>query len=137
MIPRLKRYGDFIDLLDAPHFKLLGRTDDMVDIAGKRGSLDEIDKVLQAFSGLLDGVIFCPQQERSVPRLVAVVVLKPTSSKTELVHHLRQFLDPVFLPRPLFEVQALPREDNGKLPKKVLLDFYQTLLSAGPALQRP
>jgi len=57
----------------------------MVDIAGKRGSLDEINKVLQAFSGLLDGVIFCPQQERSVPRLVAVVVLKPTSSKTELV----------------------------------------------------
>ena len=109
----------------------------MVDIAGKRGSLDEINKVLQAFPGLLDGVIFCPQQERSVPRLVAVVVLKPTSSKTELVHHLRQFLDPVFLPRPLFEVQALPREDNGKLPKKVLLDFYQTLLSAGPALQRP
>ena len=33
---------------------------------------------------------------------------------------LRQHLDPVFLPRPLRRVAALPRNETGKLPRQAL-----------------
>lgn len=36
-------------------------------------------------------------------------------------------LDAVFIPRPLLLVDALPREDNGKLPRSKLLAFYRQL----------
>ncbi len=121
--------GDFIEMQDAQHFLLKGRTDDMIDIAGKRGSLNEINKVLLSFPELIDGIVFFPPQDRPIPRLVAIVTLKTNTTKKQLADHFRRFLDPVFIPRPIIEVEKLPREDNGKLPKKVLLRFYQSLFN--------
>ena len=34
-------------------------------------------------------------------------------------------IDPVFLPRPLRLVEALPRNETGKLPRAALLDLLQ------------
>ncbi len=120
--------GDFIEVIDAQCFSLKGRTDDMIDIAGKRGSLNEINKVLLSFPDLVDGIVFFPPQDRPVPRLVAIVILKNETSKKQITDHFRKYLDPVFIPRPIIEVEKLPREDNGKLPKKILLKFYQSLI---------
>ena len=119
--------GDFIEILDKDSFRLKGRSDDMIDIAGKRGSLNEINKVLLTFPGLIDGIVFFPPQDRTVPRLVALVALKSEITKKELSNHFRKFLDPAFIPRPIIQVEKLPREDNGKLPKQILLRFYQSL----------
>ncbi len=121
--------GDFIELIDEQHFRLKGRTDDMIDIAGKRGSLNEINKVLLSFSDLIDGIVFFPKQDRPIPRLVAIVVLKNGTSKKQLTNHFREYLDPAFIPRPIIQVEKLPREDNGKLPKQALLSFYQSLIN--------
>ncbi len=46
--------------------------------------------------------------------------------RPRILHALRQQLDPVFLPRPLRRVAALPRNETGKLPR----DALQTLLHA-------
>lgn len=120
--------GDFIVMLDSQHFQLKGRTDDMIDIAGKRGSLNEINKVLLSFPDLVDGIVFFPPQDRPIPRLVAMVTLKTNTSKKQLADHFRKYLDPVFIPRPIIEVEKLPREDNGKLPKQALLSFYKSTI---------
>ncbi len=119
--------GDFIDNIDERFFRLKGRTNDMIDIAGKRGSLNEINAVLLSFPDLIDGIVFFPPQDRPVPRLVAMVVLPSGIDKKQLSQHFRQYVDAAFVPRPIIHVKALPREENGKLPDKVLLDFYQNL----------
>ena len=120
--------GDFIELIDEQRFRLKGRSDDMIDIAGKRGSLNEINKVLLSFPDLIDGIVFFPPQDRPIPRLVAIVALKSGTSKKQLADHFREYLDPAFIPRPIIQVEKLPREDNGKLPKQALLNFYQSLI---------
>ena len=120
--------GDFIELIDQQQFRLKGRTDDMIDIAGKRGSLNEINKVLLSFPDLIDGIVFFPPQDRPIPRLVAIVSLKKDTPKKQLADHFREYLDPAFIARPIIQVEKLPREDNGKLPKKTLLSFYQSLI---------
>jgi acyl-coenzyme A synthetase/AMP-(fatty) acid ligase len=43
---------------------------------------------------------------------------------------LRERIDAVFLPRPLYFVDALPRNATGKLPRAVLLQLAQSCESA-------
>jgi acyl-coenzyme A synthetase/AMP-(fatty) acid ligase len=97
---------------------LHGRTADMVNIAGNRSSFGYLNTQLNAIPGVTDGVFFLREGTTSptgVARLGAVVVA-PTLSVAELNEHLRQRIDPVFLPRPLIMVERLPRNATGKLP---------------------
>jgi acyl-coenzyme A synthetase/AMP-(fatty) acid ligase len=101
----------------------------MIEIAGKRGSLQEMNKLLLATPGVVDGVVFMPEAgQQAITRTVALVVGKDIT-KQQLSARFAEHLDPVFMPRPLLLVDALPREDNGKLPRSKLLAFYQQLRS--------
>ena len=120
--------SDQIELNEGGYFRLLGRSSDMVDIAGKRGSLAEINKVLLTFEGLLDGVVIFPKQERAVPRLAAIVSLKESYKPEQLKMHFRKYLDSAFVPRPIFYVEKLPREENGKLARKKVDVLYAKLV---------
>lgn len=117
---------DELEIINKDQFRLQGRAADQINIAGKRGSLDEVNKVLMSFPGLKDGVVFLPPQSSTVARLAALVVLAEGFYKDHLKEHFRKHLDAVFVPRPIIQVEELPREDNGKLTKTKLLEFYQT-----------
>ncbi|HEX7731969.1 MAG TPA: AMP-ligase, partial [Rhodanobacter sp.] len=45
----------------------------------------------------------------------------PALDEAAILDALRRAVDPVFLPRPLRRVPALPRNDTGKLPRAALL----------------
>ncbi|MBN4050571.1 acyl-CoA synthetase [Gammaproteobacteria bacterium AH-315-M22] len=119
---------DTIVMTGEKQFRLEGRATDMINIAGKRGSLYEINQVLQAFPGLIDGTVFFPPQDRTVPRLVALVVLKAGISKQDLSDYFWSRLDSAFVPRPILLVPSLLREENGKLPRQRLIDLYHDLI---------
>lgn len=118
---------DVLESVTLGCFKLAGRLSDQIKIAGKRGSLHEANTVLNSFQDVLDGVVIFPEQERLVPRLVAIVVLKKGANKNQLREHFRRHLDAAFIPRPIYVVDSLLREENGKLPKDTVLKLYKTL----------
>ena len=126
-LPESIELSDQIALDENDRFYLLGRSSDMVDIAGKRGSLAEINKVLLQFEGILDGIVLFPEQNRVTPRLVAIVVLKKNWTKEQLKAHFGKYLDSAFIPRPIFNVEQLPREENGKLPRRKVDELYKVL----------
>lgn len=126
-LPNEVTLGDTLEMMSEDQFRLSGRVSDQVKIAGKRGSLHEVNSVLGRFPGLLDGIVFFPPQDRAVPRLVAIVCLTEDSSKEELRAHFKTYLDSAFVPRPIFVVGSLPREDNGKLMQTKLHTFYRQL----------
>lgn len=126
-LPQEQPVQDRIETQDGREFRLLGRGDDMVEIAGKRGSLQEMNKLLLATPGVIDGVVFMPDDgTQTITRPVALVV-STSATKQDVSARFAAHLDPVFMPRPLLMVDALPREDNGKLPRAKLLAFYQQL----------
>jgi acyl-coenzyme A synthetase/AMP-(fatty) acid ligase len=101
-------------------FDLQGRPGNMINIGGHRASLDDLNYQLTAIEGVKDGVFFMPEgQENTVTRLIAFAVAPRASSETILAS-LRKKIDPVFLPRPLYLVESLPRNPTGKLPKGAL-----------------
>lgn len=103
--------------LEGDGFRLVGRVADMVKVAGKRASLAELTRRLLEVHGVSDGVVFVPQPEA---RPAALVVAAGTS-RQEILAALARQLDPVFLPRPLLLVDALPRNEAGKIPRDALL----------------
>lgn len=118
---------DNIQLLTGGRFRLSGRIGDQIKIAGKRGSLAEVNTVLSRFPGFIDGVVFFPEQDTHVPRLVAIVQNDGDLDKKALRDHFRDHLDAAFVPRPIYLVDKLPRLESGKLPRAKLLALYQQL----------
>jgi acyl-coenzyme A synthetase/AMP-(fatty) acid ligase len=126
--------ADLIEPAGAGGFVLLGREADMVNIAGKRSSLAYLTQVLLHVPGVVDGAFFIPEEEEAadganITRLAAAVVA-PGQSSNALMAALRENLDPVFLPRPLLLVPALPRSATSKLP---VTELRALLRSARPS----
>jgi acyl-coenzyme A synthetase/AMP-(fatty) acid ligase len=107
-LPEPVELQDVIQWLDGHRFRLAGRSADLINIAGKRGSLAELNRLLLALPGVEDGVIFEPPETGGVTRLAALVVA-PGCEQKDLSRALRENLDPAFVPRPLLLVDALPR----------------------------
>lgn len=123
--------NDQVELLSPNRFRLLGRNADMINIVGKRSSLSFLNQLLVNLPGVQDGV-FCTHSLGSADdtaRLAAFVVA-PARTGADLLAALRQHVDPVFLPRPLVFVDALPRDTNGKLPAAALATLRATHLAA-------
>ena len=115
--------GDHIEPLDEEHFELGARLQDVVNIAGKRNSISYLNHQLLTIPGVQDGAFFLPQEVGDSPTGVArlcALVVAPALDCATVLRHLRERIDPVFLPRPLRLVTALPRNSTGKLSVQVL-----------------
>jgi len=124
--------ADVISLLPDRQFLLHGRLADSINIAGKRTSLAYLNHQLTSIAGVCDGAFYLPDDAGtdSITRLSAFVVA-PQLQRSDLMHALRQRIDPVFLPRPLVWVDALPRNSTGKLPRSVLQALYLEKVTHG------
>ncbi len=115
--------NDVVELLDdGTRFRLLGRCGDIVKLGGRRASLAGLTHVLTSVPGVADGVFLAPDdlETRPTARLMALAV-SPGLSGEQVMELLRGQIDPVFMPRPLVCVPALPRNALGKLPRQALL----------------
>ena len=111
-----------VELIDENHFRWVGSHQDMINIAGKRGSLADLNHRLREIPGVEDGVIF--QLENNQNRLAALVVA-PDLTVADILSQLRNQLDPLFIPRPVYRVTDLPRQETGKMPIKAVEELFK------------
>lgn len=117
--------SDVLALNDETSFTVQGRASDLIKVGGKRGSLAALNAELVRVPGVVDGVFWMPEDARGERRLTAFAVA-PGMSANEILRHLRQRIDAVFLPRPLILVEALPRNRAGKLTRESLCELAAT-----------
>lgn len=115
--------ADIVTLHDGGRrFRLCGRHSDLLDIAGKRASLGDLTRRLQAIPGVRDGVVFQLESGDALGvHRIAALAVAPGMDEQAILDAFRQSVDPVFLPRPLKLVDSLPRNETGKLPRAALL----------------
>jgi acyl-coenzyme A synthetase/AMP-(fatty) acid ligase len=132
--------ADVLEVVDAQTFRLLGRSNDLINIAGKRSSLGHLNYHLNSIPGVVDGAFWLPPEPATdtsredgaqVVRLAAFVVA-PTLAPAQILAALRQRIDAAFLPRPIVAVESLPREATGKLPATVLATWAAQRLRTSP-----
>ncbi len=125
------RLNDHLRLESGSVFSLLGRDSDMVKIAGKRVSLRDLTHQLTRIPGVEDGLFLPPADDSATARLCALVVA-PTLTRKEVFEVLSNTIDPVFLPRPLYRVDRLPRNSTGKITQAALQELLQSLRENTP-----
>ena len=127
-VPAPTPLADVLELDDAEHFRLLGRSADLIKVAGKRSSLAHLNFHLNAIPGVVDGAFWMPDETAGqtdpassdgIVRPLAFVVA-PTLSAADIKQALRARLDAVFVPRRIVLVTQLPREATGKLTAATL-----------------
>lgn len=116
---------DQIKQLDSQHFELLGRQSDLVKIAGKRGSLNDLKIKLCSMNGIDDAVFFMPSENPDEKARLAAFVVAPNLNIKEINTFLSQQVDHAFIPRPLIKVEKLPYNETGKLPLKNLISLLK------------
>lgn len=124
-VPEPVRLADVLDVLAPDRFRLLGRSNDLVNIAGKRSSLSHLNHHLNTVPGVLDGVFHLPAaaEHQDSGRLVAAVVA-PGVTREQILAHLRQRVDAVFLPRRIVMLESIPRDATGKIPTARLASLF-------------
>ena len=133
-VPQPTVLADVLEVVDAETFRLLGRSNDLINVAGKRSSIGHLDFHLNSIEGVVDGAFWMPPESdgdaAGVVRLVAFVVA-PGVARERIVAALRDRVDAAFLPRRIVHVDALPREATGKLTRARLGEFAARQLAAG------
>jgi acyl-coenzyme A synthetase/AMP-(fatty) acid ligase len=122
-VPEPTLLADVLQLQDPQHFRLLGRANDLIHVAGKRSSLGHLNYHLNSIEGVLDGAFWLPDDVADgVVRTVAFVVA-PSLSAADIVARLRPRVEAAFLPRKVVHLPSLPREATGKLTHATLREL--------------
>jgi acyl-coenzyme A synthetase/AMP-(fatty) acid ligase len=135
-VPGRVPVSDLLRQVGDDQFLLEGRATDMINIAGKRASLGDLNHKLLEIPGVRDGAFYVPESpDGHVVRLAAFVVA-PGLSAARILAALRRSIDSAFLPRPLVKVARLPRAATGKLPLDAVRSLAAETERASPASGR-
>ena len=121
--------ADFVEIKAKDSFLLLGRHTDMVNVAGKRASLSDLNIKLNAIAGVKDGVFIMPEAGKEHNIRLTALVVAPDLDESQILTALSEEVDVVFLPRPLYKVDSLPRNETGKLSRESLLSILDQIES--------
>ncbi len=125
-LPQAMPLNDIIESR-AAGFTLLGRDSDMINIAGKRASLADLTRRLQDIPGVEDGALVLLDEDRERGGRLGALVVAPALSEQAILAAMGELMDAVFIPRTLYRVQRLPRNETGKLPRAELLAMFERL----------
>lgn len=123
-VPEPTPLADALEVLTPQTFRLLGRSNDLINVAGKRSSLSHLNFQLNSIEGVRDGAFWLPPVDsvEGVARPVAFVVA-PGVTRDDLISELRRRIDPALVPRRIVTLTSLPRDPTGKLPSARLAEL--------------
>lgn len=124
---------DVMEIRPDRSFTVVGRGTDVIEVAGKRASLNDLARQLLSIGGVEDAVVFQPPVAASgTAGRCAALVIAPGLSGREIARQMRLRVDAVLVPRPIVVVPALPRNEVGKLPRERLIEALATASASRP-----
>ncbi len=135
--------ADQIELAADGRFRLLGRSDDILKIGGKRVALAEVEQRALALPEVADVAVamVAVGEPRGHEIVAAIVPADAGHDHADLIarvrHGLLQWFDPVVVPRRIRVVTSLPREASGKLTRANLLRMFERPVARDSSRPRP
>ncbi len=123
-LPRPFETADLVRLHADGSFTHLGRADGIVKIAGRRVSLQEVEDCLRQQSQVADAAVVAVDAEGGRGQQLLAAVAPADCDTARLRAALLERFEPSCLPRRLLAVEAIPREENGKLTRARVLALF-------------
>jgi long-chain acyl-CoA synthetase len=114
------------DLLEkAPAgYRLVGRTSDLINVAGKKVHPAEVEAEILRCPGVRGAIVFGRESKRRNQEIVACVVANGVGER-ELLAHCRARLSGWQVPRRIYFVEVIPTNERGKISRRDLARRYQ------------
>ena len=126
VINGLMSTGDLGHFDEEGRLMVSGRDDEMIVSGGENVFPKEVEDVLSRHEAVAEAAAIGVDDEKFGQRLRAFVVLKPgaKASATDLQDHVKSNLARYKVPRVVEFCDELPREDTGKVFKRLLRERY-------------
>jgi acetyl-CoA synthetase len=122
--------GDGAKRDEEGYFWLLGRVDDVMNVAGHRMSTTEIESALVDHRAVAEAAVVGKSDEVTGQAIFAYVILKAGIEATDdlasrLREHVAQVISPIARPKYLMFVPDLPKTRSGKIMRRLLRDIAE------------
>ena len=114
--------GDIGALSEDGFLKIVGRSSDMIVRGGAKVYPSEVEGVLAEHEAIAEAAVVGWPDQKLGEEVAAFVVLRASVQPQEILAYCRSKLHPDKQPRQIFIVDALPRNANGKLVKRELVE---------------
>ncbi|MEH7643512.1 AMP-binding protein [Bacillus pumilus] len=123
-------HGDWVVQSEDGTFHITGRSDDVINTAGKRVGPAEIESILVGHPAVHEAAVIGVKDEVKGEALVCFIVSSPQScdeSKLiqELKTHVGSFAGKALTPKEIHLISALPKTRNGKIVRRLLKGAYE------------
>ncbi|WP_082234077.1 AMP-binding protein [Halobacillus massiliensis] len=120
-------HGDWVIADDEGYYTITGRSDDVLNVAGKRLGPAEVESLLVGHEAVVEaGVIGVPHHIKG-EEPVAFIVLKQETSE-QLMDEIREFLaqklGKALAPKRIFSVSDLPKTRNAKVMRRAIKSAF-------------
>ncbi len=110
------------------YFWIMGRVDDVINVAGHRLGTMEIESALVAHGAVVEAAVVGVPHEMKGQGIAAFVTLRGTANpsealRQELVSHVATMIGPIARPDTLRFTSALPKTRSGKIMRRLLRDI--------------
>ena len=118
--------GDYAIKDNDGYFWLLGRSDDVLKVAGHRIGTAELESSLVSHNGVAESAVCGIPDEIKGESIIAFVVLKENVStpidvlRAELIETVRNGIGPIATPSEFYFVTKLPKTRSGKIMRRLL-----------------
>jgi len=134
--PRPTPCGDRVALEPDGAFRLLGRFDGVVKVGGKRVALAEVEQRVLALPGVRDAAATAVDVSGARGQEVWLAVAGDERVTAGAIKDaLRGWLEASVLPRRIKVVDAIPREENGKITRRRLRAMFEDPAKDGPTVK--
>lgn len=122
---RWYKTGDIVARDENRDLYYIGRIDEEVKISGYRVNLLEIDDLIRKFCNPVQVATICPG-EGIKGKIISFLTLLPGSpvSSHQIISHCRENLPWYMVPEKIIFVDEMPLNENGKVDKKKLKQYY-------------
>ena len=122
--------GDGAKRDEEGYYWLLGRVDDVMNVAGHRISTTEVESALVDHRSVAEAAVVGVKDDVSGQAIYAFVILKATDQPSDalavqLREHVAYVIGPIARPKYLMFVPDLPKTRSGKIMRRLLRDIAE------------
>jgi acetyl-CoA synthetase len=122
--------GDGAKRDDDGYFWLLGRVDDVMNVAGHRISTTEVESALVDHKSVAESAVVGKKDDISGQAIFAYCILRADQEPSEalaaeLREHVAQVIGPIARPKYVLFVPDLPKTRSGKIMRRLLRDVAE------------